>query len=51
MSLTGEDAQKIAHAIGLGHAYWKHVADGNAFGELMTQSSFEQLVLETILDP
>lgn len=51
MCLTGEDALKIAHAIGYGHAYWKHVADANEFGELMTQSTFEKLILETILYP
>jgi hypothetical protein len=49
MSLTGEDARKIAHAIAFGHAYRKHVADANEFGELIIQSTFEQLVLETIL--
>jgi hypothetical protein len=51
MSLTGEFAQKIARSIAFGHAYWKHVADANKFGELISQSNFEQLVLETILDP
>jgi hypothetical protein len=51
MSMTGEDALKIAHAIGFGHAYWKHVADANEFGELITQSTFEHLILETILYP
>lgn len=51
MSFTDEDALKIAHAIAFGHAYWKHVADANEFGELITQSTFEQLVLQTILYP
>jgi hypothetical protein len=51
MGLTGEDALKIAHAIAFGHAYWKHIADANEFSELITQSTFEQIILETILYP
>jgi hypothetical protein len=51
MSLSGEDARRIAHAIAFGHAYWKHVAEANEFGELITQSTFEQLILETLLYP
>jgi hypothetical protein len=51
MSLTIEAARKVAQAIALGHADWKHVADANELGELITQSTFEQLVLETILHP
>ena len=51
MSLAVEEARKIAHTIAFGHAYWKHAADAREAGELMTQSSFEQLILETILSP
>jgi hypothetical protein len=51
MSVANEDALKIAHAVAFGHAYWKHVADANEFGELITQSTFERLILETILYP
>jgi filamentous hemagglutinin len=51
MTLTSEEARHIAHVIAFGHAYWKHVADANEFGELITQSTFEQLVLDTILYP
>jgi hypothetical protein len=41
MSLAGEDALIIAHAIAFGHAYWKHVVEANEAGELITQSTFE----------
>ena len=51
MKLTEVEARRIAQAIALGHAYWKHVADANEYGELLTQSAFEQLILETLLHP
>ena len=51
MSLAGEDALRIAHAIAFGHAYWKHVAQANEAGELITQSTFEHLIWETLLYP
>jgi hypothetical protein len=51
VSLTEEEAKKIAHAIAFGHAYAKHAADQAEVSELLTQSSFESLVLETLLNP
>ena len=51
MNLTEEDARIIAHRIAFGHAYWKHVADAFEYGELITQSEFEQLILETLRSP
>jgi hypothetical protein len=51
VNLTEEEARKIAHAIGFGHAYEKHAANVSESGELITQSSFESLILETILSP
>ena len=49
MKLTEEDAKKIARSIGFGHAYEKHAANVVEAGELLTQSSFESLILETLL--
>jgi hypothetical protein len=51
MKLTEEDAKKIARSIGFGHAYEKHAANVSESGELLTRSSFESLVLETLLNP
>jgi hypothetical protein len=51
MNLTGDDAKRIAHAIAFGHAYEKHAANISESGELLTQSSFESLVLQTLLSP
>jgi hypothetical protein len=51
MRLTEDEAKKIAHRIGLGHAYHKHAANISESSELLTQSSFESLVLETLLNP
>jgi hypothetical protein len=51
MSLNEEEAKKIAHAIAFGHAYEKHAANVSEAGELITQSSFESLILETLLNP
>jgi hypothetical protein len=51
MKLTEEEARKIAHSIGFGHAFEKHAANVSESGELLTQSSFESLILETLLNP
>jgi len=51
MSLNEEEAKKIARAIAFGHAYEKHAANVSEAGELITQSSFESLILETLLNP
>jgi hypothetical protein len=51
MGLTEEEAKKIAHAIAFGHAYDKHAANVLESSELLTQSSFESLILETLLNP
>jgi hypothetical protein len=51
MSLTDEDAQRIAHGIAFGHAYWKHVADAAEYGSPIRQSTFEQIILETLHSP
>jgi hypothetical protein len=51
MNLTEEDARKIAHTIAFGHAYWKHIANGLEAGDLITESTFEQLILQTLLSP
>jgi hypothetical protein len=49
--MTEENARKIAHAIAFGHAYWKHATNVSESGELINESSFESLILETILNP
>lgn len=51
MSLNEEEAKRIAHAIAFGHAYEKHAANVSESGELITQSSFESLILATLLNP
>ena len=51
MKLTEDEARKIARLIGLGHAFEKHAANVSESGELITQSSFESLILETLLSP
>jgi len=51
MKFTVDEARKIAHSIGLGHAFEKHAANVSESGELITQSSFESLILETLLNP
>ena len=51
MKLTEDEARKIARLIGLGHAFEKHAANVSESGELITQSSFESLILETLLNP
>jgi hypothetical protein len=51
MVLSEAEARKIAHSIAFGHAYWKHVANANEAGELITESTFESLILETLLGP
>lgn len=51
MNLTENEARNIAHSIGLGHAYEKHAANVSESGELLTQSSFESLIFETLLSP
>jgi hypothetical protein len=51
VSLNEDEARKIAHAIAFGHAYEKHASNVSESGELLTQSSFESLVLETLLNP
>ena len=51
MIFTEEEAKRIARAIALGHAYWKHAANVAEAGELLTASSFESLILETLLNP
>jgi hypothetical protein len=49
MNLTEDEARKIAHSIAFGHAYWKHAAVESEM--IMTESSFEQLILGTLLNP
>jgi len=49
MGLTEAEARKVAHAIAFGHAYWKHVANANEAGELITESTFEAIILGTML--
>jgi len=51
MRFTEDEAKKIAHCIGLGHAYQKHAANVSESSELLTHSSFESLILETLLNP
>jgi hypothetical protein len=51
MNLTEDEARKIARSIGFGHAFDKHAANVSESGELITQSSFESLILETLLNP
>ena len=51
MNLDEDEAKKIAHAIAFGHAYWKHATVVSESGELISESSFESLILETILHP
>ena len=51
MSLHEEEAKRIAHAIAFGHAYEKYAANVSESGELITQSSFESLILATLLNP
>jgi hypothetical protein len=51
MELDANQAKAIAHGIAFGHAYWKHVADADEYGELLTQSAFEEIILETLLKP
>jgi len=51
VNLTEEEARKIAHSIAFGHAYWEHATNLAESGELMTESSFEALILETLLNP
>ena len=51
MQLTEDEAKRIAHMIGLGHAFHKHASNVSESGELLTQSSFESLILETLLTP
>ena len=51
MKFTEEEARRIARAIAFGHAYWEHAANIVESGELITESSFESLILETILNP
>jgi hypothetical protein len=51
MDLSEDEARKIAHAIAFGHAYAGHAADLSESGELMTESGFEALILETLLNP
>jgi hypothetical protein len=51
MILDEEEARRIAHAIAFGHAYWKHAAHEGEEGAPITESSFEQLILETLLNP
>ena len=51
MTLTEEEARRIARSIAFGHAYEKHASNVSKAGELMTQSSFESLILETLLNP
>ncbi len=49
MNLNEEEARRIAHAIANGHAYWKHAANLAESVELISESSFEWLILQTIL--
>lgn len=49
MRLSEADARQIAHAIAFGHAYWKHAAHVDEAGELLSESSFESLILATLL--
>jgi hypothetical protein len=51
VSLTEDEARKIARSIAFGHAYEKHAANVSESGELITRSSFESLILETLLNP
>jgi len=51
MNLNEEEARKIANAIAFGHAFEKHASNLSETGELITQSSFESLILETLLNP
>lgn len=51
MKITEEEAKRLARSIGFGHAYVKHASNVSEAGELLTQSSFESLILETLLSP
>jgi hypothetical protein len=51
MKLTEEEAKAIAQGISFGHAYEKHATNLSESGELLTRSSFESLILETLLNP
>ncbi len=51
MEITEEAAKKVARSIAFGHAYEKHAANVSESGELITPSSFESLILETLLNP
>lgn len=48
MILPGADAKHIARAIAFGHAYQRHATRLAESGELLSESSFESLILATL---
>lgn len=51
MIFTEEEAKRIARGIAYGHAYWEHATNVAESGELMSESSFESIILHTLLNP
>jgi len=49
VNFTEEQARRIARAIAYGHAYWKHATNEIESGDSISESSFEWLIMQTIL--